>query len=114
MTTDPRFDTRIDTRFEHGCLKGRGCIENLGPGGVFVRTRTIPERGERLWIHFQGPCGEAITAMGIVWWTTLDGGPSPSMPNGFGMRLLASNGHYRRFVSGLARTGSHPVVSRAR
>ena len=110
MMSNTRFSTRIATRFELGCLKGKGCIENVGSGGLFVRTRTVPERGERLWLHFEGPSGEAISAMGIVWWTTLDGGPTPRMPNGFGVRLLASNGHFRRFVSRLAQTGSQPAA----
>jgi hypothetical protein len=98
---EPRFDTRIWTRFDVGGQSADGRIENAGVGGVFVRTRAIPDRGDKVWLHFEGPSGELIEALGIVWWTTLDQTRAGSAPHGFGVRLLASNGAYRRLLSTL-------------
>jgi Tfp pilus assembly protein PilZ len=105
----PRFDTRIWTRFDVEGHSADGRIENAGAGGVFVRTRDIPERGDKVWLHFEGPSGELIEALGVVWWTTLEQARASSKPHGFGVRLLASNGAYRRLLSALAER-AHPAA----
>jgi hypothetical protein len=101
--SEPRYDTHISARFAMGSLTGEGSIENAGPGGVFIRSRTIPDRGEKVWISFQGPSGELVEASGIVWWTSLDAQARALDLSGFGVRLVASSGDYRRLLKRLAR-----------
>lgn len=96
---ETRFDTRIWARFDVGGHSADGRIENAGAGGVFVQTSDIPDRGDKVWIHFEGPSGERIEALGIVWWTTLDHSRPGRARHGFGVRLLASNGAYRKLLS---------------
>ena len=102
----PRYDTSIETRFELGSLAGEGSVENASPGGVFVRTATIPERGEKVRLSFEGPNGEVVEASGVVWWTTLDAQARMQPRQGFGVRLVASSGDYRKLLKRLARFGA--------
>ncbi len=102
----PRYDTSIQTRFELGSLAGEGNIENASSGGVFVRTATIPERGEKVSISFEGPNGEVVEASGVVWWTTLDAQARAQPRQGFGVRLVASSGDYRKLLKRLSRFGA--------
>jgi hypothetical protein len=102
---EPRYGTNLETRFELGSFAGEGRIENASTGGVFIRTHTIPDRGEKVWISFEGPEGEVVEASGVVWWTTLDGHMHASQQPGFGVRLVASSGDYRRLLKRLAKRG---------
>ena len=99
---DPRFDTAIWTQFEVAGARADGRIENAGPGGVFIQSPEIPERGEKVWLDFEGPGGERIEALGIVWWTTVDCWRACGTREGFGVRLVASNVAYRRLLAQLA------------
>lgn len=99
----PRYDTSIRTRFELGSLAGEGNIENASSGGVFVRTATVPERGQKVWLSFEGPNGEVVEASGVVWWTTLDAQARAQSRQGFGVRLVASSGDYRKLLKRFAR-----------
>ena len=116
--SEPRFETSIATDFELGSMKAAGRVENASSGGLFIRTATIPRPGEKLWLSFEGPGGEVVEAIGTVYWTTLDRGrptPGPCGAQGFGVRLVASSGDYRRLITRLSRaygrlkTGSRPV-----
>jgi hypothetical protein len=100
---EPRFNTNLWTDFELGGWKAKGWIENAGPSGVFIRTSTIPDRGDKVWLSFEGPSGEKVEASGVVWWTTLDPGASCSTRQGFGVRLVASSQDYRRLLKKLSR-----------
>ena len=100
---EPRYDTNIWARFELGSWTGEGKIENASPGGIFIRTATIPDRGEKVWVSFEGPSGEVVEASGIVWWTTLDAQARARNRSGFGVRLVASSGDYRKLLKRLAR-----------
>lgn len=100
---EPRFDTRIPTRFELGDQAAEGCIQNAGPGGVFIHTSEMPERGEKVWISFEGPGGETVEASGIVWWTSREVQGAAPEKRGFGVRLVASSGDYRKLLEKLAR-----------
>ena len=55
-------------------------------------------------ISFEGPRGEVVEASGIVWWTTLDAQARVRARSGFGVRLVASSGDYRRLLKQLARS----------
>ena len=100
---EPRFDTDIPASFQIDEEKVTGRIENVSLGGVFVETPSIPERGDKLWLSFEGPDGEIVEAIGIVWWTTHECDAARSARQGFGVRLVASSGDYRRFLANLTR-----------
>ena len=103
--SQPRFDTFIWTQFELGASTVQGSIQNVGPGGLFVRSSTIGRTGDEIRLSFEGPDGETVEAIGIIWWTRRDlGGRGPGR-HGFGVRLLASSGAYRKLLSNLARPG---------
>lgn len=92
----PRWDTNAPASFAFASVRGKGSVGNASVGGLFVESQTIPERGERLWLSFQGPDGESVEATGIVWWTTLEA--QACGRTGFGVRLLTSSGNYRKFL----------------
>ena len=101
---DPRFETNVRAKFAFERTEGQGSIENASVGGVFVETRTIPERGDRIWLSFEGPDSEIVEAIGIIWWTTLQDDMASGGRQGFGLRLVASSGDYRKFLGNLLRT----------
>ena len=98
-----RLHTDITTTFELGGWRADGRIENAASGGVFVQTSTIPAKGEKVWLRFEGARGEPVEATGVVWWTTLDPGVSAIGRQGFGVRLVTSSDSYRRLLARLAR-----------
>ena len=103
--SEPRFDTFIWTQFELGASAGQGSIQNVGPGGLFVRSSTIGRAGDEIRLSFEGPGGETVEAIGVVWWTRRDlGGRGPGQ-HGFGVRLRASSGTYRKLLKNLAQPG---------
>lgn len=95
-----RFLVEIPARFELRALCGEGSIENLGTGGLFIETATVPERGQKIWIDFDAPNGEAVEAAGLVWWTTLDGDRHHDR-RGFGIRLVWASENYGRLLDAL-------------
>lgn len=103
VMAEPRFDTDVPARFQVTADKVEGRIENASLGGVFIETSSIPDRGDKLWLSFEGPDGEVVEAIGIVWWTTLESDTDRTTRQGFGVRLVASSGDYRRFMKKLAR-----------
>jgi hypothetical protein len=102
--SEPRFDTYIWTDVSLAYESGEGSIQNVGPGGVFVRTSLIVKTGEEVRLSFEGSNGQEVEVSGIVLWTkqNLDG-RGPGL-HGFGVRLMASSGNYRSLLESL----SHP------
>ena len=101
--SEPRFDTFIWTQFELAGSTGQGSIQNVGPGGLFVRSSTIGRAGDDIRLSFEGPDGETVEAIGVVWWIRRDlGGRGPG-EHGFGVRLVASSGAYRKLLRSLAK-----------
>ncbi len=115
--SEPRFDTFIWTQFEVAASTGQGSIQNVGPGGLFVRSSTIGRAGDDIRLSFEGPDGETVEAIGVVWWIRRDpveaigvvwwirrdlGGRGPG-EHGFGVRLVASSGAYRKLLRSLAK-----------
>jgi hypothetical protein len=98
-----RYPSRFHTTFELGTWRGEGTVENMGAGGVFIGTATIPARGEKVWLEIESPDGSAIEATGIVWWTTLDWGRRPDGRAGFGVRLVGASRRYGKLLRRLAR-----------
>jgi hypothetical protein len=107
---EPRLDTYIwaDIAFENET--GEGSIQNVGPGGLFVRSSTIGRTGDEVRLSFEGPDGEMIEVVGVIWWAKRNlGGRGPGL-HGFGVRLVASSGNYRSLLQYL----SHPRWQPAR
>jgi hypothetical protein len=103
--SEPRFDTFIWTQFELGAATGQGSIQNIGPGGLFIRSSTTGRTGDEIRLSFEGPDGETVEAIGVIWWTRRDlGGRGPG-EHGFGVRLVASSGAYRSLLRSLERPG---------
>jgi hypothetical protein len=101
---EPRFNTYIWTDIALEDEAGEGSIQNVGPGGLFVRSSTIGEMGDEVRLSFEGPDGDEVEVVGIIWWTKRDlGGRGPGL-HGFGVRLMASSGNYRSLLEIL----SHP------
>jgi len=101
---EPRFDTYIwaDIKLENE--SGEGSIQNVGPGGLFVRSSTLGRTGDEVRLSFESPDGKEIVVAGVIWWTKHNlGGRGPGL-HGFGVRLMASSGNYRSMLESL----SHP------
>jgi Tfp pilus assembly protein PilZ len=94
-----RARAMIDTEFRAGKLAGRGKIRNLGEGGLFVNTSSVPPQGESVQVRFTSPTEGALEVTGLVWWTTGRGHKHP----GFGVRLLDADDRYQRLVRVLLR-----------
>lgn len=92
-----RVRTAIHTEFRAGDVRGRGKIQNVGEGGLFVGTASIPEQGEYVQVQFRSPAGDPMEVRGLVWWTTSQRHRRP----GFGLRLLSANQNYRAMVRAL-------------
>jgi uncharacterized protein (TIGR02266 family) len=100
MATE-RILTSIPVDFEGLESAGTGVIQNLGLGGLFVGSRTIPSEGEPISLHFELPGEIEISLTGMVWWTT-DAGPKERSANpGFGLRLVDPHEDYEEAVSKL-------------
>jgi hypothetical protein len=101
---EPRLDTYIWANIAFKSATGEGSIQNVGPGGLFVRSSTIGNTGDEVRLSFEGPHGEVVEVVGVILWTKRNlGGRGPGL-HGFGVRLVASSGNYRSLLKHL----SHP------
>jgi hypothetical protein len=107
---ESRLDTFIWADFAFTHETGEGSIQNVGPGGLFVRSSTIGKVGDEVRLSFSGLDGDVVEVAGIIWWTKHNlGGRGPGL-HGFGVRLIASCGNYRSLLLEL----SHPRWRQAR
>ena len=95
-----RFLTLIQTEFVAGPMRARGKIRNLGAGGLFIRTGSVPEQGEVIRLRFESPGGAPIVVEGLVWWTTDERVPQRG-EQGFGVCLLAASPAYRALIANM-------------
>ena len=101
---EPRHDTYIWADIALENETGEGSIQNVGPGGLFVRSSTIGEAGDEVRLSFEGSDGEVVEVAGVICWAKRNlGGRGPGL-HGFGVRLMASSGNYRSLLRYL----SHP------
>lgn len=98
--TNRRFRTAIQAEFEAGALHGRGRIQNVADGGLFVGTAQVPHEGELVSLSFRDHCGKALDVHGLVWWTTNEA-PGNHRAPGFGIRLIEDSDDYSRFLETL-------------
>ena len=98
---EKRFATAIQAQFAAGPMRAKGEIQNVGHGGLFLGTRSIPEQGDLVEVEFAAPGGDRICVSGIVWWTSPDR-TLRGRPAGFGVCLLDSDDPYMRFVDAIA------------
>ena len=96
-----RVRTSIPVEFQAGGHRGTGQIGNIGAGGLFIGTGTIPDQGEPVSVRFSLPGESPIAVTGLVWWTTKDLARRSSGPEGFGLRLLDASEAYDRAVERL-------------
>jgi hypothetical protein len=107
---EPRFDTYIWADIALRNEAGEGSIQNVSPGGLFVRSSTIGKTGDEVRLSFEGLDGDVVEVVGVIWWTKHNlEGRGPGL-HGFGVRLMASSGNYRA----LLQTLSHPRWKPAR
>ena len=100
---DERIQTALQTRFEAGPVKASGEIGNVGQGGLFVGTPSIPETGEKVELCFEEPGGQRVDVAGVVWWTTDCQEVPGGQPPGFGVRLVNAGETYRELLRQLRR-----------
>jgi len=98
--TNRRIRTAIQAEFEAGAVQGRGRIQNVAEGGLFVGTAQVPHEGELVSLSFRDHRGKELGVQGLVWWTTNESPGSHRAP-GFGMRLIEDSDDYSRFLETL-------------
>jgi len=96
-----RFRTLLRAAFRAGPVTAQGQIQNVGHGGLFVGTASLPNEGETVALDFQAPDGQRIRLTGIVWWTRANG-KIDGRAAGFGVRLLDPGESYQSFIERLA------------
>ncbi len=107
---EPRLDTYLWADIAFESETGEGSIQNVGPGGLFVRSSTIGETGDEVRLSFEGPDGEVVEVAGVIQWAKHNlKGRGPGL-HGFGVRVVASSGNYRSLLQYL----SHPRWQPAR
>ena len=89
-----RIRTSLETEFRSGTLRGSGRVENVGEGGLFVGTNTIPDEGDAVELSLRTPRGLEIELSGMVWWTRRSRGSQGA--SGFGLRILDEDGQELR------------------
>ncbi len=97
---DDRIRTLIQTDFVAGPVRAQGKIRNVGSGGLFIRTGSVPEEGDSIRLRFESPDGEPVSVEGLVWWTTGKRALHRDQ-QGFGVRLLAATASYRIMIDRL-------------
>jgi hypothetical protein len=98
-----RIRTAIQAEFRVGRQTCKGKIRNVGDGGVFVGTLSIPQEGESVDLQLRTSAGVPIQISGMVWWTTRTN-VGPNGVHGFGLRLFdADCEDFRRLRQDLSR-----------
>jgi len=106
---EPRFETYIWTDIKFEGSTGEGSIQNVGPGGLFVRSSATGRVGEEVQLSFEGRDGDVVEVSGVIWWTKQNlGGRGPGL-HGFGVRLTASSGNYRSLLDDLQHPRRRPT-----
>ena len=106
---EPRLDSYFWANIAFENEIGEGSIQNVGPGGLFVRSSTIGRAGDEVRLSFEGLDGEVVEVVGVIRWTKHNlGGRGPGL-HGFGVRLMASSGNYRSLLRCLSRPRWRPA-----
>ncbi len=92
-----RVSTMLVAKFKACGKLGEGKIRNLGLGGLFVGTPSIPPSGETVRVRFRLPDGQMADVSGMVWWTTKQDAGRHRVP-GFGLRLIDADPAYEKAV----------------
>jgi hypothetical protein len=95
-----RVRTSIEAEFQVGGQRAKGRIMNVGEGGLFVGTGSLPGEGESAHLHFTAPDGRELRLSGLVWWTT-EGSGVHGRASGFGLRLIEETPSFREFWASL-------------
>ncbi len=96
-----RSVTRIRATFVAGHTKGNGHIKNMSPDGLFLRTDTLPVRGDPISVIFNLADGSKVEVTGTVRWSTAQLPRSEQAKAGFGMLIDQQNDLYLQFYEEL-------------
>ncbi len=96
---EQRRQTRIPAEFRAAGWTGRGEVRNVSQGGLFLRTREIPDAGTEIKVTLTSPGKVPVEVQGLVWWTAP---PGQALPSGFAMRVLDDDEGYKRLVESIA------------
>ncbi len=96
-----RSVTRIRATFVAGDTTGNGHIKNMSPEGLFLRTDTLPDRGDPVCVIFNLPDGSKVEVGDTVRWSTAQLARSEEAKAGFGMLIDQQNDLYLQFYEEL-------------
>ncbi len=96
-----RTVTRIPATFVAAATIGNGHIKNLSREGIFVRTNTLPSKGDPVSVIFFVPDGSKVEVSGTVRWSTAQLPRSQEAKGGFGMLIEQQNDPYLEFYEQL-------------
>ena len=82
-------------------MHGNGHIKNLNLEGLFVRSDTLPAKGDAVSVIFFVPDGTKVEVSGTVRWTTAQLANSEDVKPGFGMHIDQQNDVYLEFYERL-------------
>ena len=96
-----RTVARIPASFAAGNVHGNGHIKNMSQGGLFLRTDTLPKKGDQVSVVFFVPDYSKIEVSGTVRWTTAQLKNSNEAKPGFGMQIEEQAEEYLLFYEQL-------------
>ena len=96
-----RTVTRIPATFVAGDTIGNGHIKNLSRDGVFIRTDSLPSKGDLVSVIFFLTDGSKVEVSGTVRWSTAQLPRSREAKGGFGMLIEQLNDPYLEFYEQL-------------
>jgi len=82
-----RSVARIPASFAASDTHGIGHIKNMSQGGLFLRTDTLPKKGDQVSVVFYVPDSSKIEVSGTVRWTTAQLKNADEDKPGFGMQF---------------------------
>ena len=88
---------RIPATFVAGEICGNGHVKNLSRDGLFIRTDTLPAKGESVGLIFFLQDGSKLEISGTVRWSTAQLAQAEQATPGFGMRIDERNAEYLEF-----------------
>jgi hypothetical protein len=89
----------IRATFKSEGSRGEGHVQDVSPGGIFIRSPLLPPDGAKIEVEFDTPNQRKIAIAGIVSWNTVPMAGKRAT-SGFGVRLQRAGGDYMCFVEG--------------
>jgi len=96
-----RTVARVPATFVAGDTCGNGHIKNLSRDGLFIRTETLPTKGDSIEVIFFLQNGNKLEIGGTVRWTTAQLAQAEQATPGFGMHIDEQSNAYLEFYEQL-------------